>query len=94
MLTLLDRPYLATWDNHNDTKGDPYIVIGFQVYPDKSLHPVLINPINGRLLVVGLYDIQVDVKGSNLCEGPVVKPPPTPMPSGGRPQPTGGERRH
>lgn len=61
MLTILQEPYRVTWDNHNETTGKPYALIGFHVYQDQSLHPVIIDLADGRLLVVGLYDIQVDV---------------------------------
>lgn len=61
MITILPEPYRVTWDHHNETTGKPYALIGFQIYQDQSLHPVIVDLADGRLLVVGLYDVQVDV---------------------------------
>lgn len=61
MITFLPEPYHVTWDNHNDTKGKPFLMIGFQLYGDNSIHPILIDESDGRIMVSGLYNVQVDL---------------------------------
>lgn len=61
MLSLLSEPCRVTLDHHDETPGKPYALIGFQVHQDESLHPVIVDLEDGRISVVGIYDIQVDV---------------------------------
>ena len=84
-MVMLPKPYKVTWDNHDGIKGKSYIMIGFQIDPDNSLHPVLVDWEDGRLLVTGLYDVQVDIASLGLPldqiqikrQIPVPKPPVT-----------------
>lgn len=78
MLTLLPEPCPVTWDHHNETTGKPYALIGFEVYQDDSLHPVIVDLKDGRLMVVGLYDIQVDVSALKGNLGQLKRQIPTP----------------
>lgn len=38
------------------------VVIGFQTYPDNSLHPVVALIPTGEVLVTNLYDVKLDLK--------------------------------
>lgn len=61
MISFLPEPYHVTWDNHDGTTGNPFLMIGFQLDPDRSLHPILIDKSDGRIMVTGLYNVQVDL---------------------------------
>lgn len=61
MLSLLSEPCRVTWDNHDGITGKPYALIGFQVRQDEALCPIVVDLEDGRIAVVGIYDIQVDV---------------------------------
>lgn len=81
MLTLLPEPCRVTWDHHNETTGKPYVLIGFQVHGDQSLHPVIVDLADGRLLVVGLYDVQVDLSSLKGNLGQPKRQIPVPVPT-------------
>jgi hypothetical protein len=42
--------------------GKKCVVIGFQVYADGTLHPVVTVPPAGELLVANLYEVKMDLK--------------------------------
>jgi hypothetical protein len=62
MLVLLPKPYVATLDLHQEgVTGKPVIVIGFYTNADGEINPFVVDPVDGRLSVIHLYDVQIEV---------------------------------
>jgi hypothetical protein len=51
-------------------RGKQCAVIGFQTYPDNSLHPVVTMFPDGEVLVGNLYDLKMDLKKTKDLTAP------------------------